>query len=113
MQVFFRNRTHILTRTQGKKLEDVFLIKIASKVTSLKSSGKIFAFIEALNRSFRNGAMMPLTAFSTLFGGKCIPVALPFFSLPKIVYISRGGGGGQLAQILGRYVPRQNQKADT
>ena len=31
---FFRNCTHILTRTQGKKFEDMFLIKIASKGTS-------------------------------------------------------------------------------
>ena len=33
---FFRNRTHILTRTQGKKFEDMFLVKIANKGTSLK-----------------------------------------------------------------------------
>ena len=32
---FFRNCTHILTRTQGKKFEDMFLVKIASKGTSL------------------------------------------------------------------------------
>ena len=32
---FFRNRAHILTRTQGKKFQDMFLIKIASKGTSL------------------------------------------------------------------------------
>ena len=35
MQDFFRNCTHILTRTQGKKFEDMFLVKIASKGTSL------------------------------------------------------------------------------
>ena len=35
MQFFFRNCTHILTRTQGKKFEDMFLVKIASKGTSL------------------------------------------------------------------------------
>ena len=35
MQVFFRNCTHILTRTQGKRFEDMFLAKIASKGTSL------------------------------------------------------------------------------
>ena len=28
---FFRNCTHILTRTQGRKFEDMFLVKIASK----------------------------------------------------------------------------------
>ena len=33
---------------------------------------------------------MSLTAFRTLFDIKCNPVALPFFSLPKIVYISVG-----------------------
>ena len=35
MQFFFRNCTHILTRTQGKKFEDMFLVKIGSKGTSL------------------------------------------------------------------------------
>ena len=35
MQVFFMNCTHILTRTQGEKSEDMFLVKIASKGTSL------------------------------------------------------------------------------
>ena len=33
--VFFRSCTHILTRTQGKKFEDMFLVKIASQGTSL------------------------------------------------------------------------------
>ena len=33
---FFRNCTHILTRTQGRKFEDMFLVKIASKGTSLR-----------------------------------------------------------------------------
>ena len=33
MPFFFRNCTHILT--QGKKFEDMFLVKIASKRTSL------------------------------------------------------------------------------
>ena len=32
---FFKNCTHILTRTQGEKFEDMFLAKIASKGTSL------------------------------------------------------------------------------
>ena len=32
---FFRNCTHTLTRTQGKKFEDMFLVKVASKGTSL------------------------------------------------------------------------------
>ena len=36
MQFFFRNCTHILTRTQGKTFEDMFLVKIASQGTSLK-----------------------------------------------------------------------------
>ena len=35
--IFFRNYTHILTRTQGEKFEDMFLLKIADKGTSLKS----------------------------------------------------------------------------
>ena len=33
MQFFFRNCTHRLTRTQGKKFEDMFLVKIANKGT--------------------------------------------------------------------------------
>ena len=32
---FSRNCTHILTRTQVEKFEDMFLVKIASKITSL------------------------------------------------------------------------------
>ena len=35
MQFFFRNCIHILTKTQGKKFEDMFLVKITSKGTSL------------------------------------------------------------------------------
>ena len=38
MQFFFRNCTHILTRTHEKRFEDMFLVKIASKGTSLKWS---------------------------------------------------------------------------
>ena len=38
MQFFFRNCTHILTRTQWKAFEDMFLVKIASKGTSLSST---------------------------------------------------------------------------
>ena len=34
MQVFFRNCTHILTRNQGGKFEDMFLVKIENKGTS-------------------------------------------------------------------------------
>ena len=36
MQFFFRNCTHILTRTPGTKFEDMFLVKVASKGTYLK-----------------------------------------------------------------------------
>ena len=46
MQVFFRNCTHILTRTQGGKFENMFLIKIANKGTSL--NGIIYS-TESLN----------------------------------------------------------------
>ena len=38
MQFVFRNCTHILTRTQGKTFEDMFLVKITSKGTSLRGS---------------------------------------------------------------------------
>ena len=34
---FFRNCSHILTRIQGQKFEDMFLVKIASKGTSLRN----------------------------------------------------------------------------
>ena len=34
--LFFRNCNHRLTRTHRKKFEDMFLVKIASKGTSLK-----------------------------------------------------------------------------
>ena len=44
MQVFFRNCTQILTKTQGKKFEDMFLVKIASKGTSLTYSDKNYEF---------------------------------------------------------------------
>ena len=37
-QSFFRNCTHILTGTQGGKFEDMFLVKIARKGTSLRNS---------------------------------------------------------------------------
>ena len=37
---FLRNCTHILARTQEEKFEDMFLVKIASKRTSLKKKGK-------------------------------------------------------------------------
>ena len=36
MQLFFRNCTHILTRTQGKKLDDMFLVKIKLKIQKIK-----------------------------------------------------------------------------
>ena len=36
MQFFYGNCTHILTRTQGEKFEYIFLVKIASKGTSLR-----------------------------------------------------------------------------
>ena len=42
MQFFFRNCTHILTRTQGEKFEDTFLVKTASKGISLISNTSIF-----------------------------------------------------------------------
>ena len=35
---FVRSCTHILTKDKGKKFEDTFLVKIASKGTFLKTS---------------------------------------------------------------------------
>ena len=38
MHFVFRNCTHILTKTKGEKFEDMFLVRIASKGTSLNMS---------------------------------------------------------------------------
>ena len=38
MKVIFKNCTHILTRTQGKKILDMLLVKIASKGTPLSKN---------------------------------------------------------------------------
>ena len=43
----FRDCTHILTRTKGKKFEDMFLVKIANKGTSLVGD---YCLIKFLNR---------------------------------------------------------------
>ena len=44
---FFRNCTHILTRTQRKKFENVFFVKIANKGTSSKGkSGQKISLAE-------------------------------------------------------------------
>ena len=51
MQFFFRNRTHILTRTQREKFEDMFLLKKASKGTSLNQS---FTNILSLPKNYSN-----------------------------------------------------------
>ena len=45
MQFFFRNCTHILTRTQEKKFEDTFIVKIASKGTSLNQFKPILSLL--------------------------------------------------------------------
>ena len=45
MQFFFRDCTHILTRTQAKKFEDTFLVKIASKGTSLNQFKPILSLL--------------------------------------------------------------------
>ena len=37
MQLFFRNCTYILTKTQEERFEDMFLVKIASKRSSLRA----------------------------------------------------------------------------
>ena len=52
MQVFVRNCTHILTKTQGEKSEDMFLVKKANKGTSLSRLFTIkidvFPFLQVL-----------------------------------------------------------------
>ena len=56
MQFFFRNCTHILTRTQRKKSEDMFLVKIASKGTSLNHPRNF----PIVNDAFENAAFISL-----------------------------------------------------
>ena len=51
MQFFFRNCTHILTRIQGEKFEDMFLVKIASKGTSLRIKTFFSCLTEAVKVS--------------------------------------------------------------
>ena len=41
MQFCFKNFTHVLKRTQLRKVEDLFLVKIANKGTSLRPSLKL------------------------------------------------------------------------
>ena len=48
---FFSGIVHILTRNQGKNFENMFLVKIASKGTSLNASDQIF---DILLRSHKN-----------------------------------------------------------
>ena len=64
-QFFLRNCTHILTRTQGKKFEDMFLVKIASKETSLSN-----AMDSRLNNnSSENAALNLISLGKTLWPG--------------------------------------------
>ena len=51
MQFFFRNCTHILTRTQAKKF-DTFLIKMASKGTSLNQFKPILSLLITVGIEF-------------------------------------------------------------
>ena len=54
MQFFLMNCTHILTRTQGEKFEDMLLVKIASKGTSLTNSvtpNHLLASVQINNQS--------------------------------------------------------------
>ena len=52
MQFFFRYCTHILTRTHEKKFEDMFLVKIASKGTSLISKIILYSCTESYDIKF-------------------------------------------------------------
>ena len=51
MRVFFRNCSHILTRTQGEKFEDMFLVKIASKKTSSSKGLKFIPTPTSINKT--------------------------------------------------------------
>ena len=50
MQFSFRNCTHILTRTQGEKFVDMFLVKTASKGTCLSGENCLSFKVEVLKR---------------------------------------------------------------
>ena len=51
---FFRNCTHILTGTQGKKFEDMFLVKIASKGKKFEDMFLIKIASKGTSLSFTN-----------------------------------------------------------
>ena len=60
---FFRNCTQILTRTQGKKFEDMFLVKVASKGTSLN---RLWSSPVFFKHYIRFGAGSPVNKIKTI-----------------------------------------------
>ena len=56
MQIFLENCTHLLTRNQEKKFEDVFLVKIESIVCSQTSCA-------VLSHGFTDGSCVLESAF--------------------------------------------------
>ena len=70
MQFFFRNCTHILTRTQGKKFEDMFLVKIASNLKSERLIVKNYIKIKA--HLVRHLLRSCLLSFKSVVGKHCL-----------------------------------------
>ena len=60
MQFFFRNCSHILTRTQGKKFEDMFLIKIAREPPETMNWKAGVEWLWECSRQYRVGKIGPL-----------------------------------------------------
>ena len=67
MHFFFRNCTHILTRTQGKKYEDMFLVKIASKGTFLRSVGLIDVFVQLLSFKMKKKTVLRIVRIGNFY----------------------------------------------
>ena len=68
MQFFFRNCTHILTRTHGEKFEDMFLVKTANKGTSLASTQtpQLFSALRQFENSLTTISSVCFCFFSDL-----------------------------------------------
>ena len=61
---FFKNCTHILTRTQRKKFEDIFLVRIASKGNLLKRYGMLPLYSDMIFLSHLQNRSRKIVVFS-------------------------------------------------
>ena len=65
MHFFSKNHTHILTKTQGKKFQYMFLVKIASKGTSLNTK-RFTRYVRRLPSGKINTKKLPEKLFRCL-----------------------------------------------